>query len=247
MRRVLVLVGIAFAIHAGPARAVIFSDDFESGNMSNWTQYPGSAAALAINGPDSTKNHDPVGGLYSARQSPLVAGGNGISSYHDFGNQSGFLKVEVWMFEDFSSTQDPIHTGITLQTKNGSGVPNFSDYFRIGVSQFSGSNTVYAYRTPAGTFATSVARKSGWTKLGIEVDAGVGSQARFYIDDALVGTGVRSAADLSIISLGMNFSNFENAWYDGVSVVPEPSSLIIAGLGGLGIVGYVARRRSRKA
>lgn len=242
MRRLLLVASVVLVFQGAPVWAAIFSDDFESGNMSNWTQYPGSAAAIAINGPDAAKNHDPVGGLYSARQSALVAGGNGIASYHNFGDQSGFLKVDVWMFEDYSSTQDPIHTGITLQTSSG-GTPNFTDFFRIGVDQFSGSNTVYAYRTPAGNFQTSVARQSGWTKLGIEVDAGVGSQARFYINDALVGTGVRSAANLSVITIGQNASNYENVWYDGVNVVPEPSSLIMASFAGLGLVGYGVRRR----
>ncbi len=55
----------AVLLCAAPARAVNFYDDFESGNMSNWTQYPGSDAALAIS---TDHNKVPAGGQYSAKQ-----------------------------------------------------------------------------------------------------------------------------------------------------------------------------------
>jgi len=235
MRKVCVMVSV-LAMAAAPAWAAFpFFDDFESGDMSNWTQTPGSDAALSIFGPDSFKNQVPAGGLYSARQSALVATGNGIQSFHNFGPQSGAVKAEVWMFEDFTSTQDPVQGGITLTAQNGSGEPDFAEFLRIGVLQFSGTNTEYAFRTATGGFVTTgVARKAGWTKFGIEADGlGDGGQVRFFIDDVMVGTSSRSGADLSVITIGQNFNNTENFWYDGVSVTPEPASLALIGLGGL--------------
>jgi len=218
---------------AAPALAALpFHDDFESG-MGNWTKTPGAADALQLNGPDPWKDIDPgpwgVNPGYSARQPAYVGGGNGFQSYHNLGPQSGYLKAEVYMFEDYNSTQDPIQGALTLTAENGSGEPDFAEYLRIGVLQYSGSNTVYSFRSSTGGFVqTSVARKNGWTKLGIEADAvGDGGQVRFFIDDALVGTSTRSGADIAVITLGQNFSNYENFWYDGVNVVPEPASALL--------------------
>lgn len=237
----------ALALIAGPAWAAIpFHDDFESG-MGNWTKTPGAADALQLNGPDPWKSIDPgpwgVHEGYSARQPAYVGGGNGFQSYHNFGPQSGAVKAEVYIFEDYTSTQDPIQGALTLTAQNGSGEPDFAEYLRIGVLQFAGTNTQYSFRTSTGGFVvTNVARKGGWTKLGIEADAvGDGGQVRFYIDDALVGTSSRSGADISVITLGQNFSNYENFWYDGVLVTPEPASLALIGLGGLALL---RRRRA---
>lgn len=227
-----------------PALAVSFYDDFESGNMANWTQYPGSAAALAIS---TDHNIVPGAGQYSAKQDALVAGGNGIASYHYFGQTTGPLTVEAYIYDDFTTSADPVQGAITLQTDDGSGTPNFSDYLRLGILQFSGQNADYAFRTAADGFIdTGVARKQGWTKLGIQVDSGVGGQARFYIDDALVGTSTRVDSFFSVVTIGQNFSDYQYFYYDGVSVVPEPTSMLLLCLGGL-VVGGIGIRRRRRA
>ena len=41
------------------------------------------------------------------------------------------------------------------------------------------------------------------------------------------------ARDLRWVRLGNNSKCYENFWYDDLSVVPEPASLLMLGLGGL--------------
>jgi hypothetical protein len=61
---------------------------------------------------------------------------------------------------------------------------------------------------------------------------------RYYVDDYLINTGTQ-VAPLQYIALGFNFSNYENFWYDGVRVTPEPASAALLLLG----FGFVARKR----
>jgi hypothetical protein len=229
---------------AAPSMATVpFHDDFESG-MGNWTIFPGAAETLQLHGPDPWKSIDPgpwgVQEGYSARQHAYVGGGNGYASYHNFGDESGFIKAEVYLFEDYNTTADPVQAGLTLTPDNASNEPDYADFLRIGVLQWAGSNTVYSFRSAAGGFVqTTVARKSGWTKLGIEADPGIGGEVRFYIDDNLVGTSSRVVDNYSCVTIGMNTSNYENFWYDGVNVVPEPASAMLLLLG----LPFVRRRR----
>lgn len=244
MKSLLVLIVAVSVFSATAVASLPFHDDFENG-MGNWTKVPGAAEALQLAGPDPWKSIDP-GPLgehegYSARQHAYVGGGNGYASFHNFGEQTGSIKAEVYLFEDLTTSADPVQAAMTLTPVDIGGDPSFDDFLRIGILQYAGTNAFYSFRTAADGFVTtSVARKNGWTKLGIEVDPGIGSEVRFYIDDALVGTSSRVTDNLSAITLGQNFSNNENFWYDGVNVVPEPASALLL-LIGLPLL----RRRSR--
>ena len=243
--RYVVVVAVVSAMLAGPAMAALsFHDDFESG-MGNWTKHPDATETLQLAGPDPWKSIDPgewgVDPGYSARQHAYV-GGAGYASYNNFGDESGSITASVYMFEDLTTSQDPIQSGMTVTPDNASGEPDYADFLRIGILQWAGTNEFYSYRSAAGGFVvTDVARKSGWTKLGIEADAGVGAEVRFYIDDNLVGTSSRSVEDLSCIMLGMTTDNYENFWYDGVNVTPEPASALLLLLG----VPVLLRRKRR--
>jgi hypothetical protein len=231
MRKILMIMPVVALVTAPAMAALPFHDDFESG-MGNWTKVPGAAETLQLTGPDPWKSIDPgpwgVHEGYSARQHAYVGGGNGYASYHNFGDEAGFIKAEVYMFEDYTTSQDPVQAAMTITPDNASGEPDFADFLRIGVLQWSGTNAYYSCRTAAdGHYTTAVARKNGWTKFGIEMDAGAGGGVRFYIDDNLVWTSSRTVDDLSCITLGFNSSNYENFWYDGVNITPEPASALL--------------------
>lgn len=238
---------VAVAVFSVTAVASLpFTDDFENG-VGNWTQTPGSNGSLSWWGPDEWKNIVPGGAGnnengHSAYQPANYVNNKGFQSYYNFDAQSGYVKAEVYMFEDYNPQFDTVNGAMTLTAANANGEPDFAEYLRIGVLHYSGDVHKYSFRTSTGGFVvTDVARKSGWTKLGIEADAiADGGQVRFFVDDDFVGSSVRSGADISVITLGQNFNNQENFWYDGVSVVPEPASALLL-LIGLPLL----RRRSR--
>jgi hypothetical protein len=263
MRRVLVLVGIALALQAAPVWAVSFYEDFEA-NVSGsvwfpWGNPPPGDSQLVTT--STNHNHTPAGSKSARANASDPAYWTG---YADFGATAGKIVASAWLYEDFSNNgtngAQPVTNMFSLYG-NGSWPGVFSDYIQIGVVPFyPAGGTGYGFRTRyndatgAGIINANVARKAGWTQLGIEVDAlGDGGQIRFYIDGNQVGTSFRaganggagslSAVDLRYVRIGNNSKTYENFWYDDISVVPEPSSLIIAGLGCLGLVGYAVRRR----
>lgn len=230
--------GLSTAVFAAP----MFHDDFENG-MSNWSKWPGAAETLQWTA-DKWKSIDPgpvgVHEGHAARQHAYVGGGNGYASYHDFGARSGPIRAEVYMFEDYTSTQNPIFGSLQLVGADNGQVGFNTDYHQLGIIQWAGTNTAYSSRTMADGFAVSnVARKSGFTKLAIEAD-GPGQPVRFYVDDQLVRTSTQSAP-LQYVVIGFNASNYENFWYDGVRVVPEPATAALLMLG----LGFAVTRKRR--
>ena len=238
--RFLVTVIAIAALSSSAVAALPFHDDFESGT-GNWTKFPGAAETLQL-AQDKWKSIDPgpwgVHEGHSARAFAYVGGGNGYMSYYDFGVQEGPIRAEVYMFEDYTTNQDPIWGGMSLI---GAGdVTSLTDNLRIGIMQWSGTNSYYAAATKGAWLRNDTdetARKSGWTKLTIETD-GVGGQVRYYVDDYLLATGTQ-IQPLQYIALGFNQSNYENFWYDGVRITPEPATAALLLIG----LGVVARRR----
>jgi hypothetical protein len=261
MKRTTALIVLLLALPASPAAASQFADDFESGVSGVWTPWS-PAAPGGINNlltTDTTVNIT-AGGTQSARSwESDPAAWNG---YAEFAPTAGFVRAEVYVYESFSNDgtnpSQPIANMLSLWGDNGLSTPtgpspysSFADYLQLGVVPYlPGGSTHYSTRTMdsgADVWATTgVSRAAGWTKLAIEADALVdGGQVRYFINDAPVGTGVRTpGVKLRWIRLGVNNKNYQNFWYDDVSVVPEPTSVALAGLAGFVLV-HSARRRRR--
>lgn len=250
---------IAAIVLVSPIQAAVpsFYDGFESGVQGSiWSKWTGSNQEILQGATDVWKNKTP-GGDKSARA--YEADPTGYSAYADFGSYNGFVRAEVWLFEDKNrdgtNTAQPVTNMLCLIGDTGGAVGFGADYLQLGVVGFwnlggAGYTTTYGFRTAyndansLGYGNANVQRKSGWTKLAIEADAlSAGGQVRFYIDDALVGTSQRTAEYLRWVRLGNNSKSYENFWYDEIRVVPEPSSLLALGGGLLGLLGALRRKR----
>lgn len=222
-----------------------FFDDFENGVQGSiWSKWTGGSQEILQT---STNHNYTPGGSKSAQAHP--ADPTGYSAYADFGTTDGFVRAEVYVFEDYNYTGDqPTANMLCLIGDTGGTVGFSADYLQLGaVSGYAGGAANYSFRTMygdshGGTQNLGVSRKAGWTKLAIEADSlDDGGQVRFYIDDILMPTtSQRTAANLRWVRLGINSKNYENFWYDDVKVTPEPASLLLLGLGGL----LIRRRRA---
>ena len=246
------------------AFGVFFSDTFEGGVSGSiwapWTPGPPGQNLLTT---DPSHNITPGGGLSARAFASAPASWNG---YADFGATSASLRATVYLYEDFNNPgtnpSQPVTSMLSLYG-NAASPDAFSDYIQLGVVPFyPGGSVTYGFRTRyndsngLGILDTHVSRKAGWTKLSIQVDSlATGGEVEFFIDDALVGTSFRAGAngglgglapvDLRWVRLGNNSKSYENFWYDDVTVVPEPSSLTLLGLGGFALAASGRRRSSR--
>jgi len=233
---------------------VNFSDTFESGvSGSIWNPWPPGAPAQNLLTTDSSHNITPAGAQSARAWASDPAAWNG---YADFGATGDSLRATVYLYEDFNNnglnSAQPVTSMLSLYG-DGAGPDSFTDYIQLGVVPFyPGGSVTYGFRTgyndanALGIVDTGVSRKAGWTKLSIEVDSlALGGQVRFFIDDVLEGTSSRLGVDLRWVRLGNNSKSYENFWYDDVTVIPEPSSMTLLGLGGLALAALGRRRLSR--
>jgi hypothetical protein len=249
--------------------ALPFSDDFEAGvSGSVWKPWTtgGNDNLLTT---DTSHNHTPAGSKSARVFASDPAAWNG---YADFGSTTisagQTLRADAWLYEDFSNNgtngAQPVTNMFALF--GAAATPNaFSDYIQLGVVPFfPGGSQTYGFRTRyndatgGGIINTGVSRKAGWTELSIEADPySSGGAVRFYIDGVLKGSSFRaggnggagglSQVDLQFVRVGNNSKSYENFWYDDVSVgvVPEPSTVMLLGMAGIGLVGVTQRRRQR--
>jgi hypothetical protein len=253
----------ALAVQNNSAQTV-FSDNFESGNLNNWTSTAATPSPLTI---DNTQNLVPSGGTFSAKID--------LSSdrmHHNIVADNGGTELGGYSIFTISMYDDGFATGATGATRifsevrgysGGTGLPNggttasgaLSQLLAIGKTQ-SGTfglgdtlnTTKYQGRfilgTSPGWFNLTGApdRTVGWHTFSIERLAD-NVTVNFYVDGTLGRTITAGAETWDTVVMGPGLGTQAGVSYvDGVVVaVPEPTTYALAGMGLAGLL--LARRR----
>ncbi len=209
--------------------AVLFSDDFESGNLNNWTAISG-ATSLA-NSPD--QNHTANG----SRSALLTSSLNKM--YRNLGTElSGRAKATFWIYDD-GGNQTRCFGEARAYSGSGYGNGSLQQVFAIGRYHVAFNNTGnlagetvdttwYQGRVSDGenegwfnlNAPGAPSRSTGWHKFEIE-RLSDGSTIHFYVDGVLArtitGADYATLDSVTIGSIGAG-STPGNAWFDDVRV-----------------------------
>ncbi len=258
----------AVGLSTASTAAIIFSDNFESGNLNNWTTTGTSPLVIS-----DAQNVVPSGGTHSALMDTstdrmhhnIVAdnGGNELSGYSTFTS---------YIYDAPSTTATRIFNEVRGYS-GGTGLPNggttasgtLAQLLAIGKynsvtmpgETYNGNKYQARIVYPSATMGWfnldgpgSPNRSAGWHKFTIE-RLSDGTTINFYVDDILSRTIAAATAqswDTVVMGPGLG-STVGDAWIDGISiddgvVVPEPAAVVLASLACAALCGY-RRRASR--
>lgn len=236
----------------------IFADDFESGNLNNWTSSSATPSPLKIS---NAKSVVPAVGTYSA-----LIDSTANRMHHNLGSEvSGASVFTYFMYDDGSVLSNRVYAEV--RGYSGTGIPNggtaadgdleqllaIGRYNSVTLTGDVFDATTYQARLTFGTNAGwfnlngpgTPARSVGWHQFDIEKQAD-GTSLNFYVDSVLSRTlagAVDSPWDTVLLGSALGTGTAE-IYVDGVNVrsgaIPEPSSM---GLGLLAGAAFLRRRR----
>lgn len=244
------------------AEVTIFTDGFELGTVNYWTA--SGTSPLTI---DNTRSIFPAIGTFSAhanlslnRMHRNIIADNGGSEV------DGYSTLSAWMYDDTMTrgyVQALGYTGTGLP--NGGTVADGTLAQLLAIGKYSSvtlpgevwDGTKYQARVGFGANAGwfnlnapgAPSRSPGWHQFTIAREAN-GTTIDFYVD-GILGRTIAGATPQTWDTITMGFGTTSGSngdmWYDGIVVtVPEPSTLTLSLLGGLGLAAAAISRR-RKA
>jgi len=213
---------------------VLFSDDFESGNLSAWGSTFGSATNVAGDG----STHFSIG----ARALNITTAAGQVRKYIA-NNLTPITRMEFDMYVTAGNNMRH-YSEIRDFATAGDETSALNNLVAIGVYNTPTANRYYGRTLGAGWFQLDTVQtvtNGVWTNFAVEIEA---DTARFYLNGELKSTQALSGFTADQLRVGSNLSSTSGgAWYDNVSVeaVPEPGTLAALALGAAAF----ARRRKR--
>lgn len=253
-----VLVGImVVAIAASAQAAIVFQDDFESGNMNNWTTTGTNPLVIstAYNAVPAGAGNSAYMNISTDRMHRNIIADNGGSEV------DGASTFTSWIYFGLAGMTRCFNE--VRGYSGGTGLPNggttasgsLGQLLAIGVynsvtmagevyngTKFqarvtNGANTGWFNLNDPGSPNRSV----GWHKFTIERLAD-NTTIKFYVNDILSRTITGATAqtwDTLVIAPGLG-TTVGDAYIDGIVLTPEPAAIALLGLGGL----LMRRRRA---
>ncbi|HNS70026.1 MAG TPA: PEP-CTERM sorting domain-containing protein [Verrucomicrobiota bacterium] len=258
---ILMAATLAFAASTQAQGNILWQDDFESyantaALSGPYTQiFPAAPAML-----DTTKGyqsnqsvHFGTPGVNNERRMYINIPGGPVTP-----TDQAPLKLEFWTDLDTAiwSTRQYIEIRGYSGGEYGSGTLN--QLIALGFTSSGVDTTRINQRVVAGytgtqwgnltdtyaTRATIADPNNDWTKLAMVL---YHNKVEFYVNDNLDTTQTMTAGvafDSIVIGSGLSSAGAD-VWFDGIKLtqVPEPSSAVLALLGGLGVFAWISRRR----